>query len=406
MSQALIARLTEFLAHTQPADLPEPVIRRACLVLADTIGVIISGVSLANVGALADLYPAQTSGATVFGLSKQIDPIRAILVNTASASSQEVTEGSRFARGHIAVQVAPATLAQAETSASRGIDTVTAFVLAYELAARIGMASKRLADTYSHGTWGVLGSALACARLRRYPVEQVREAIQIASTLSLAPLFETHFAGATVRNSFAGIGGMIGWTAAELAQTGFTGLESGIERTFGQILGESFDPDLFLEDLGETYLIERNYFKFHACERHLHPALDALEKILAAETIAFDSIAGIDIKTYFPASRNTARQVNSPVDARVSFPYAFAARLVLGTTVTLKPILPEALRNEQIQQVMQRVNLSEDPAMTALCNRTNVRLMFKLPCTMAASIRGATVDHPASHGEFDEPLEG
>ena len=81
MNRALMTRLTDFLAHTQPADLPEPVIRRACLVLADTIGVIIGGVSLANVRALANLYPARTDGATIFGLSKQIDPIRAVLVN-------------------------------------------------------------------------------------------------------------------------------------------------------------------------------------------------------------------------------------------------------------------------------------------------------------------------------------
>jgi 2-methylcitrate dehydratase PrpD len=401
MTHTPINQMVEFLAHTHEADIPESVIRRAGLILADTLGVMIWGATMPDVAALAQLYPTRQQGATVFGNWRKLDPLQAILLNATAAAAQELTEGNRFARGHLAVQVLPAILAQAEVSACRGIDMMCTFVLAYEFAARIGMASKRLYEVYGHGTWGVLGSAFACARLRGYDADQLREAIQNASTLSLAPLFETHFAGATVRNAFAGVGGMIGWTAADLAKAGYVGLESGIEQTFGQILGSGFDIDLFLDGLGKSYLLERNYFKFHACGRHVHPTLDALEAILADEPVSLDAVHAIEVKTYFPASRKKARQVRNSVDAKVSIPYAISSRLVTGTSGA-EAYLPAVLCSEQVQRLMQRVTVVEDPSMTA------AQPERRQACVRITLVNGRTLEGCCStqpRGEFDEPLE-
>ena len=394
-------RLVGYLGRTRLSDLPEAVVKRAGQVIADVFGVTIYGATAPDVNALAARFPASAEGATAIGFGKRMEPLHAILVNASAAATQELTEGNRFARGHLAVQVLPAILAQAETSGSRGADVLTAFVVAYELAARIGLASKRFYEVYGHGTWGVLGSAVACARLRGYQEALLRESLLVASSLSLAPLFETHFAGATVRNTYAGVGGMIGWTAADLAEAGFLGLESGIERTFGQILGSEFDAEIFMDGLGSDYLIERNYFKFHACGRHMHPTLDAFERILASEEIPLGAIAGIDVETYYPASRKKARQVRTSVDAKVSIPYALASRLVFGTS-SAPAYAPAALRDETVQQLMQLVSVAEDPAMTAVqpgLRQAHVRVTLRDGRVLEQSC------NTQPRGEFDEPLE-
>jgi 2-methylcitrate dehydratase PrpD len=194
---------------------------------------------------------------------------------------------------------------------------------------------------------------------------------------------------------------MIGWTAADLAESGYLGLDNGIEQTFGKILGSEFDLDRFAEGLGEHYLIERNYFKFHACGRHIHPTLDAFDAILADGDVTADNLQAVEVETYFPASRKKAREVRTSLDARVSIPYAIASRLVVGTT-SAPAYSPEALRDPQIQRLMQLVTVTEDPRMTEVQpGKRQARVRVTL--TDGRTFERHCLTQP--RGEFDEPLE-
>jgi len=56
----------------------------------------------------------------------------------------------------------------------------------------------------------------------------------------------------------------------DLHRAGFTALEDAPSDVYGTLLAESFEPEVAVAGLGESYRIEQNYFKFHACCRMNH----------------------------------------------------------------------------------------------------------------------------------------
>jgi 2-methylcitrate dehydratase PrpD len=62
--------------------------------------------------------------------------------------------------------VIPAAVAVAQALGVSGRDLLLAVVMGYEVCARVGMASKMRVEVHPHGTCGVIGSAVAVARMK------------------------------------------------------------------------------------------------------------------------------------------------------------------------------------------------------------------------------------------------
>ena len=177
--------LSTFAAGLRFAALPPAVRLHTGWILADTLAAIAAGSAEPELRALAQRQRLG-SGATLIGLGQQAHPEAAALVNGTSGTFLEMDEGNRFSRGHPAIHVLPAALALCEQQGADADPVLSALVVGYEVGSRLGAASQLRSAMHPHGTWGTVGAAAACARVMGLDAAGMREAINIASSLTTA----------------------------------------------------------------------------------------------------------------------------------------------------------------------------------------------------------------------------
>jgi 2-methylcitrate dehydratase PrpD len=174
-----------------------------------------------------------------------------------------------------------------------------------------------------------------------------------------------------------------------------------LSEIFGRISGAAFDAAAITEKLGERFEISRNYFKRYACCRYNHPAVEALEEVLAATPIAPDGIASIRVETSAMGATMSDRDPVGPLGAKFSIPYSLAARLVLGPwdDCGVEAFREPALSDHRVRALARLVDVVEDPTLTALTPRVRpARVEVRLA---DGRVLSRQVDQPS--GEFDRP---
>ena len=321
-----------FLADCRFEDLSEPAIERARRVLADSVAAIAAGSMEPEVVALTARTATSEGPATVIGTGLKTEPGKAAFLNGTAGTFLELDEGNQFSRGHPGIHALPAALAYAEAYGSSGRDLVTAFVLGYEIGARIGIASKILPTMHPHGTWGTVGAVIAVAKLAGADAATMREVINVASTLGLATSRQTMLQGGTVRNSFAGWSGDVGLRVWDMVESGFTGERDGLATIWGTVISTEWKPEEMTRDLGTRWEIARNYFKRHACCRYNHGTLDALAKIVEARGgLRPDEVLSVTVETYSLAAQLSDRTPKNTLAGKFSVPFAVATTLINGS---------------------------------------------------------------------------
>ena len=186
--------------------------------------------------------------------------------------------------------------------------------------------------------------------------------------------------------------------ATDLAKAGITAARGAVESVFGQILSTRFDPDGLTQKLGEDYYISKNYFKMYSCCRYNHAALDAIQLILAEELLTDDQIAKIEVETYGAAAALKEQQPANMLAAKFSVPFALAAYIVLGNA-GVEAFSDKSVQNERIRHLALRINLSENPAFTAMLPQNR-------PARVTVYLKdGRTAERAvsSSQGGFDNP---
>jgi 2-methylcitrate dehydratase PrpD len=365
-----IDEISAFICRCQFDDLPSTVIQRAGEVMADSLAVIGVGAQEEEVRAMTEriVVPGDRQAATLIGVDIRAQSLTAALINGTAGTFLELDEGNQFARGHAAVHVIPAALAKAEEMNLSGRELLTALILGYEIAARIGIACKIRMSMHPHGTWGTVGAAVAVGKLMGYEEKAMREIINVSSSLGLATSRRTMLEGGLVRNVYAGVSGYMGVLAHELVQSGFTGETDGLQTVFGTVVSDTFMPEKMTEDLGAGFEITRNYFKRHACCRYNHATLDTLGDIIAkapGDGLKPDEVAKIEVKTYSLAAQLCDPNPQNTLAGKFSIPFAVATSVVNRST-GVESFTPQAIQNPVTRELAQRVIVSEDPEMTAM----------------------------------------
>ena len=359
--------LSGFAATLRFHELPEAVRAHTGWILADTVAAVAAGSAEPELQALAALHgePAAGSGATLVGLGRAASADAAALVNGTAGTFLEMDEGNRYSRGHPAVHVLPAALALAEQRGADAETFLSALVVGYEVGSRLGAASQLRGAMHPHGTWGTIGAAAACARLLGADSAGMREAINVSASMTTATSKRTMLEGGLVRNVYAGLSNRNGLLAAQLAACGYTGERDGPGSLFSQIVSERFDPAQVVRGLGEDWHLLQNYFKLHSCCRYNHGTLDAIDAIAARGLLpAPEEIARIEVRSYALAAELDDPAPRNTLAAKFSVPFAVATRLVRGSSA-LASFTWEAVRDERTLALARKVELAEDPAMTA-----------------------------------------
>jgi 2-methylcitrate dehydratase PrpD len=394
-----LAALARFVATTADDAVPASVKDHAALIVADTVGVVLGGSREPELERLRAGSDRSAGPATVIGRGfPRAEPWWAIVANGLAGTTLELDEGNRFARGHPGIHVLPAALAEAERLGRSGDALLTAFVLGYDVAARLGGAAPVRPGMHMHGVHGTVGAATAVARLREFDVDATARVLGVAAGLTLGTSWRTALGGATVRNAYAGVAGANGWLAADLAVAGITTLPDMLSESFGRVSGMGLDQDRALDGLGARFEVTRNYFKRYACCRYNHPAIEAVEQMLAVAAIPIAGIASIRVATSALGATMSDRDPVGSLGAKFSIPYSLAARFVLGDCGA-DAFREPALSDTRVRALALRVEVAEDPALTAL-------LPDKRPARVEVRLADGRVfarQVMTPSGEFDHP---
>ena len=356
-----------FISQTGFGDIPAETVSRAKLIIADCVGAIVGGSAEPEI--LAFTSSIKSSGTSrILGSLNLTDPQTASLINGTAGTVLEMDEGHQFARGHPGMHIFPALLAATESTPESvsGKDFLTAFIIGYDIAARIGLATSLNANMHPHGTWGVVGAAAALGALNRLDEVQLAELLNIASSLTLATSRKTMLEGGTVRNAYTGVANQMSHTAHQLLMAGFTGEQDGIGSVFGGVVSSGFDVEASLESIGTRFEVDRNYFKLHACCRYNHAALDALWILIDKhpELQYPKQIDRIHVESYFLAAELDDQKPRNMLAARFSIPFAIATTLI-NRSSKVHSFTGNALTDSATLALAAKTSISENSFMSA-----------------------------------------
>lgn len=362
---AYLEQASHFLHNTKISDISAAALDRARWIFADCIPVIAAGMQVSEMRSLVNKHLARAAqgNSWVIGSRRRAAPLDAGLLNGTAGTWLELDEGNLFAMGHPGIQVVPAAVAVAQEIGASGADLLLAVTLGYEISARIARSATLRPCIHPHGTYGVIGAAVAVGLLKGLSQKQLYELLNISATMGMATSRNTLLEGATVRNIYTGHAAYMGQMAVQLVESGFTGEANGVGTVFGKVFSDTFDADRVVEDLGTHWLIAQNYFKLHCTGRYVHSAIDALEDALErteAQNLNIESIDRIDIKAYKFAAMLSGKNITSSFGARFSIPFAIASILYHGKS-GLESFDETAVANPAVQQLTQRVHIVEEP---------------------------------------------
>jgi 2-methylcitrate dehydratase PrpD len=383
-----LKKLAALCADSSLDTLGAAVVDRARWIIADSIPVIAAGMQVPEMKALVarHLESSPSGAAWVFGAGgRRALPLDAALLNGTAGTWLELDEGNLFAKGHPGIQVVPAAVAAAQELGSKGAELLAAVALGYEVSSRIHRASNVKLAVHPHGTYGVIGAAIAVGRLKGFDARQMLELINVSSTMGMTTSRQTLLDGATVRNIYTGHSGYMGTMAARLVECGFTGEVDSVSAIYGRILSDTFDPARVVADLGSEWLITKSYFKLHPTGRYVHSVIDALEDLLAkvpGGRLDPAEVASLNVDAYMLAAMLQEKSVQTSFGARFSVPFALASIIVHGRS-GLASFDDAAVANPAVQSLAKRVELREDKSFTA-------RYPAEQPVTIRAVLRDGT----------------
>ncbi|WP_343676741.1 MmgE/PrpD family protein [Paraburkholderia heleia] len=279
--------------------------------------------------------------------------------NSAAASTLDLDDGHRLARGHPGAAVIPAAFAVAAETGHNLDDLINAIIIGYEVGVTIAAARTTYGST---GTWSSYAVVATAAALKGTSHHVIEHALAIAGESAPNQIFMSAppFSLPTPEGSDIKEG--IPWSvvtglfALDMAEGGFTGprnvLDCDLHYRFADV-----------RPLGEAQHICNAYYKLYCCCRHIHPPLEAFLRLIDQYAIDADAIETIEVETYSGALRilNKTNPI-SLIDIQYSIPYCLALAALKGREALL-PLTIGALGLESVTALAKKVSLKIDPGM-------------------------------------------
>lgn len=355
------SKLARFVASVD--SVPTKTLHASRRVLLDTLGTAAAGASTsAGVAALKGATASWGTGVSPVWFSDQRLPQSgAAFVNAAHASMLDLDDGHRLASGHPGAAIVPAVLAVAEQYGVKGEGILTAIAIGYEVGLRVAASrdinTLRTVDT---GRWCGYGVVAATGWLRKAPPQTIGHAMAIVGhTASSQAATGWTRLGHNVKEGipFATAAAL---TAFELAEAGYTGPLDLLNDP------ERYNQERLLEGLGESWQIERGYFKLYSACRWAHAPIDGALKLQKELCILPEQIDEIEIGLFARAlTLLNAPEPDSVDGAQYSIPFSVALALIHGSSALL-PVTQDHLSDERVRALAKRIRLIHNPDLDEL----------------------------------------
>ncbi|TDK31301.1 MmgE/PrpD family protein [Rhizobium deserti] len=365
--------LAQFTATLQFEDLPEDVVAKAKIHIADTLGAALAGTRSAEFR-IAGAVATAAGETPVWGTKRYTSAHDAALLNGVAAHALELDDSGGC--DHSGAVVLPAVMAAIGKVARpvSGKQLITAVVAGYDAGRRLleaagGYDAHNSLGWHSTATCGTFAAAAGASRLLGLDPLASRDAMTLSTSFS-SGLWAFIHDGSQAKKIHAGRASEGGLLATELAAGGMTGpsrvfddVWGGFFRTFNK---DTCQPEKLSEDLGVDFKLRRAVLKPYASCRGAHSAIDALEDMLVetGRTPAQIRSIGLAMSPMLMGMCG-ARENGALAPTQMSLPYALAARCVHGSA-GLESYTQERREDPRIVELMARMTLSVDEGMLPL----------------------------------------
>lgn len=347
-----------------PDDWPPRCLEGARRAFIDTVAVMLAGAREDCVRAVRNGLGSWSRG-TAFAIGgERLAPPWAALVNGTAAHSQDFDDVLDPAMSHPSAALVPALLGLGEDIGASGGACLDAYLVGFEVMARLGEAMnlahyrKGWHTTLSLGAPGV---AAACGRLLRLDRDRMQMAISLAT--SMAGGSKRQF-GAMAKPLHAGLAAKNGMLAALLAAGGVSAAEEPLEGPWGYVEmtagAEAPGFGRLAATIGQPPAMEQHglWLKLYPCCASTHRPVDAVR----AMQLAPESVARIEAEVSDVAAANLRFGVPAnPSQARFSLPYCVAAAIIDGM-LTPASFTDAAIARPRLPPLMRRVSMTGRPA--------------------------------------------
>lgn len=314
--------------------------------------------------ALAYVQPHHTAGDTdIWAAAGRALGENAALANAVAAHALDYDDVAPAFRGHPSAVLFPAILAVA-SSETKGRDIFDAYVVGFEVGARLGqaiIATHYPTGWHSTATIGLIGATAACARLLRVPEDQISHAIGLAA--SQAAGFQANF-GTGAKPLQAGFASSSAVRSVRLAALGVTASDQALDdsKGFSGLYGNGADLSSAFRSLGDAAPdlirsgIETKYLP--VCYA-AHRAIAAAKEIKRQHRLSANDVERIvvvgNVRSHDPLLKRLPQTAD---EAKFSIEFSLATLLIDGT-VGLASFSEAALARADIRTLMSLIRVSE-----------------------------------------------
>ena len=359
-------KLARFVIETPSEKISDEAIERATAGLMDAVGTALVA-NTNEIGRIITEFTEEVGGtpvSRVIGTNIKTSSPNAALANGTLGHADDYDDVGGF--GHPAVILMPTVLALGEQLGKTGREILDAYVLGFDVGARLAQGIG--GDHYERGwhstvTLGTLASAAAASRLMGLTVDQTRHALGIAA--SHAAGMQANF-GTMTKPLHPGNGARSGITAATLASKGYTANQNIIEAPLGYVAvfgDKQANINAMTHQLGDAqWQIVNPGFKIKEwpCCYGNHGAVPMLIDLVHKYEIQPDQVESVEFIGGMGASGFLNRpDTDTYFGGKFSLQFNIAAAVVDGA-MSYDTFTDEKVNSPEIRDMMSRVELKDD----------------------------------------------
>jgi 2-methylcitrate dehydratase PrpD len=359
--------LSAFVVETAPESLSERTLHEAKRSLLDTLGVALAGSRHRAVAILLDVLARDGKGeACVIGRDVRTDLFNAALLNGYMGHVFDFDDTHVQGLVHPSVPVWMPILALSSRLTVSGRQALLAFVLGYEVEARLGMAmAPQILERQWHvtGMVGGIGASAAVGKLLALDPALQAQAFGIAATYGSGLLA---MAGSMSKGLHPGKAAQSGLFAALAVKKGLTSARDvfGSDRGFFRVnTGRTDFEEVVLSGLGGGgFEIHRNSFKPYPCGFLGHAAIDAAIALRNDASASAEEVEEIRIEVHplvLDAMGN--RSPRTGLEGKFSVYHCVASGFIDGTCA-LAHYTDEKVRDGRITALRGKIVAGVNPA--------------------------------------------
>lgn len=241
-------------------------------------------------------------------------------------------------------------------------DFLTALAVGVDIASGLGIAATGAMQFFRPATAGVIGAALAVARLEAVPAERLPDILGLAYSQA-AGTMQAHVEASVALPLQIANASRAAITAVDLAQSGMDGPHDALEGPFGYFtLFEPGDLARYTDTIGESWLIENVSVKPFPSGRASHGILGALDALLRDGALDASQVLAVDVAAPPLIHRLVGRQYKSdmtPSYARLCLPF-LVPLMLRDRIIDPRCFTPEEFANPDLVKLGNKVTVRID----------------------------------------------